>query len=127
MSATGTSVTFCTVKTEDNAASPTPFVSYVDYILDDKVWPVLLLSSESLHSKNAAQHPRVSFFCHTPKAHSNEEAVTLSWVTLTGDLDEIPDDSLQQLKLAFSVIHHASELFLDNMMFGFIRLTPSTV
>jgi hypothetical protein len=127
IAATSTSGTFCTVTTDEASGSPTPFGSYVDYILDDKGWPVLLLSSESIHSKNAAKHPRVSLFCHTPKAHSNEEAVTLSWVTMTGDLEDIPSDSLQQLKLAFSVIHHASEPLLDNKRYGLKRIKPASV
>jgi hypothetical protein len=41
--------TFCTAcKNQDGA----PFGSHVDYILDAKGWPVLLLSDQALHTKN---------------------------------------------------------------------------
>jgi len=41
--------TFCTAcKNQDGA----PFGSHVDYILDSKGWPVLLLSDQALHTKN---------------------------------------------------------------------------
>ena len=49
-----TSGTLCTTSRGEHAPGTegSPFGSYVDYILDDKGWPVLLLSDQSMHTAN---------------------------------------------------------------------------
>lgn len=46
-----TSGTLCTTLGMEGVEG-IPFGSYVDYIIDEKGWPILLLNSQSLHSQN---------------------------------------------------------------------------
>lgn len=46
-----TSGTLCTTSVMADAEG-SPFGSYVDYVLDDNGWPVMLLSAQSLHTIN---------------------------------------------------------------------------
>lgn len=60
--------TLCTTSALDQEQCP--FGSYVDYIIDDKGWPVLLLGEQSLHTQNIKQHDAVSLFCQLPRSVS---------------------------------------------------------
>ena len=55
-----------------------PFGSYVDYILDDLGWPVLLLSDQSLHTQNIRQNPSVSLFCQLPRSQQQQTSLALN-------------------------------------------------
>ena len=46
-----TSGTLCTASVQEGVEG-SPFGSYVDYILDENGWPVLLLSEQSIHTVN---------------------------------------------------------------------------
>jgi len=82
-----------------------PFGSYVDYILDEQGWPVLLLSGQSLHTVNIRQSPLVSLFCQLPKT-AGQTSAALSRVTVMGKIEPCEDrDELAPLKLAFTLVH----------------------
>lgn len=82
-----------------------PFGSYVDYILDDNGWPVLLLSEQSLHTVNIKSSSLVSLFCQLPRSQSGQSAAALSRVTLIGVVEAVKADELSAIKLAFSLVH----------------------
>jgi putative heme iron utilization protein len=74
-----TSGTLCTTSTMKDVTGY-PFGSYVDYILDEKGWPVMLLSDHSLHTQNIQKNPAVSLFIqlprHSPHHHHFNPALT---------------------------------------------------
>jgi putative heme iron utilization protein len=82
-----------------------PFGSYVDYILDEKGWPVLLLSDQSLHTVNIKSSPNVSLFCQLPRSQSAQSAAALSRVTLIGVVEELKQEELPSIKLGFTLVH----------------------
>ena len=82
-----------------------PFGSYVDYILDDSGWPVMLLSEQSLHTMNIKKSPQVSLFCQLPRSQSAQAAAALSRVTIVGTVEPIPAEQLSPIKLAFTLTH----------------------
>lgn len=118
-----TSGTLCTL---DETGNNQPFGSYVDYMLDENGWPVLLLSDQSLHSKNILKNPSVSLFCQLPRAASQESA-SLSRVTVMGSVEPVPAEELPVLKLAFTLIHQYAEQIVDSPRFGFFRIKPGKI
>lgn len=62
-----TSGTLCTTSVQEGVMG-SPFGSYVDYILDENGWPVLLLSKQSIHTVNLMANPQG--MCLVPRTHS---------------------------------------------------------
>lgn len=108
-----TSGTLCTTSVMDDVQGA-PFGSYVDYILDENGWPVLLLSEQSLHTVNVRSHSLVSLFCQLPRSQSKQATAALSRVTLMGSVEAVPDDQLSALKLAFSLVHPYAGTYQTN-------------
>ena len=98
-----TSGTLCTTSVMEKVEG-SPFGSYVDYILDDNGWPVLLLSEQSLHTINIKSSPLVSLFCQLPRSQSGQSAAALSRVTLIGVVEAVKPEDLSAIKLAFSLV-----------------------
>lgn len=98
-----TSGTLCTTSVMEKVEG-SPFGSYVDYILDDNGWPVLLLSEQSLHTINIKSSPLVSLFCQLPRSQSGQSAAALSRVTLIGVVEAVKSEDLSAIKLAFSLV-----------------------
>ena len=103
-----TSGTLCTMSVTEGAEG-VPFGSYVDYVLDDKGWPVLLLSAQSLHTINVKSSSLVSLFAQLPRAQSKQAAAALSRVTVMGDVVGVDPEELSALKLAFTLAHPYAE------------------
>jgi putative heme iron utilization protein len=103
-----------------------PFGSYVDYMLDENGWPVMLLSTQSLHTQNIDYNPSVSLFCQLPRT-SATSAAALSRVTVMGIVEPVPLDDLSVLKLAFTLIHQYSEQIVDSPRFSFYRIKPEKI
>ena len=103
-----TSGTLCTTSVMDDAEG-SPFGSYVDYVLDEKGWPVLLLSAQSLHTININKSPLVSLFTQLPRAQSTQTTAALSRVTVMGDVVGTDKEELSALKLAFTLAHPYAE------------------
>jgi len=104
-----------------------PFGSHADYILDDKGWPVMLLSQYAVHSKNIAERPEASLFCQLPKAQSFQQAAALSRVSITGRIVRVEQEELLTLGLAFSLVHSYAEQLLDNEQFFMVKLQPERI
>jgi putative heme iron utilization protein len=108
-----------------------PYGSYVDYILDEKGWPVLLLNNNSLHTQNIRQHSAVSLFCHLPQhVHGNigeSNTAALSRVNILGRIEKIPANELNPLKFAFILVHPYAEQIAESPKFAFYRVQPQRI
>jgi len=104
-----------------------PFGSYVDYILDENGWPVLLLSDQSLHTQNLNKNPSVSLFCQLPRSQTTQMTAALSRVTIMGTVEPVPADQLNALRLAYTIVHPYSEQLVDSNKFRFVRIRPSKI
>lgn len=120
-----TSGTLCTISEMGNPSNM-PFGSYVDYILDESGWPVLLLSDQSLHTQNILKNPSVSLFCQIPRAEA-QSAASLSRVTVMGNVESVQDEELGTLKLAFTLLHQYADQIVDSPRFKFYRIRPSKI
>lgn len=121
-----TSGTLCTTSVMDDVEG-SPFGSYVDYILDDSGWPVMLLSEQSLHTMNIKKSPQVSLFCQLPRSQSAQATAALSRVTIVGTVEPIPIEQLSPIKLAFTLIHQYAEQIADSPKFSFCRIKPQKI
>lgn len=121
-----TSGTLCTTSVIDDVLGA-PFGSYVDYILDEKGWPVLLLSEQSLHTQNIKANPQVSLFCQLPRSQYGQSAAALSRVTLIGKVEPVPQDDLSPVKLAFTLVHQYADQIVDSPKFMFYRIRPDKI
>lgn len=105
-----------------------PFGSYVDYILDEKGWPVLLLNEQSMHTQNIRKCPSVSLFCQLPRGlEANTENAALSRATFMGNVERVPNEELSALKFAFILLHPYSEQIADSPKFSFYRIKPEKI
>ena len=121
-----TSGTLCTTSIMDDVQG-SPFGSYVDYILDENGWPVLLLSEQSLHTVNIKQNPQVSLFAQLPRSQSAQATAALSRVTVMGTVEAVPADHLSPIKMAFTLIHQYAEQIADSPKFAFYRIKPTKI
>ena len=106
-----TSGTLCTTSVMESVEG-FPFGSYVDYILDDNGWPVLLLSDQSLHTVNIKSSQKVSLFCQLPRSQSSQAAAALSRVTLIGNVEAVKQEELSAIRLAFSLVHQYAGIYV---------------
>lgn len=120
-----TSGTLCTTSVMEGVEG-SPFGSYVDYILDDKGWPVLLLSDQSMHTANIGVNPLVSLFSQLPRA-PGQTAAALSRVTVMGKIVEPSQEELSALKFAFTLIHSYAEQIVDSPRFKFYKIQPNNI
>lgn len=121
-----TSGTLCTTSVMDGAQG-IPFGSYVDYILDDRGAPVLLLSEQSLHTVNINQNPLVSLFCQLPRSQYGQAAAALSRVTVMGKIEAVPPEEMAAIKLAFTLVHQYAEQIVDSPKFRFCKIQPQKI
>lgn len=121
-----TSGTLCTTSVMEDV-NGAPFGSYVDYILDERGWCVLLLSEQSLHTSNIVKNPLVSLFCQLPRSQYAQSAAGLSRVTMLGTVEKVPDHDLSAVKLAFTLVHQYAEQIVDSPKFTFYRIKPQRI
>jgi len=121
-----TSGTLCTSSVMEGVEG-FPFGSYVDYILDSKGWPVLLLSEQSLHTANVKENPNVSLFCQLPRSQSAQTLAALSRVTTIGKITPVDPEELSALKLAFTLVHPYAEQLVESPKFSFRKIKPEKI
>ena len=121
-----TSGTLCTTSVEPGVEG-TPFGSYVDYILDNNGWPVLLLSEQSLHTVNVKSNPSLSLFCQLLRSHSSQSAAALSRVTILGTIQAVPTEELSAIKMAFTIAHSYATQIADSPKFSFYKIKPDKI
>jgi len=119
----GTLCTSC--KNQEGA----PFGSHVDYVLDAKGWPVLLLNEQSLHTGNVKVDPRASLFAQMPsKVGEGQPSSAMARVTVMGQVVPVEDvDELFTLRATYSVTHGFAALLVENDQFKFYKLKPERV
>lgn len=132
VSAVCTSGTFCTTCAGNEHADVkgSPFGSYVDYVLDERGWPVLLLGEQSLHTRNIKQNSAVSLFCQLPRSESSTSAASLSRVTISGDVQKVDladQAELTACKLAFTIAHTYAEQIVESPIFSFYKIKPRKI
>ena len=88
---------------------------------------VLLLSEQSLHTINISKNPLVSLFCQLPRSKQDQAAAALSRVTVIGKVENIKDEELSPLKLAFTLVHQYAEQIVDSPKFKFYRIKPQKI
>lgn len=121
-----TSGTLCTTSVEPGVEG-TPFGSYVDYILDNNGWPVLLLSEQSLHTVNVKSNPSLSLFCQLPRSHATQSAAALSRVTILGTIQPVEPEELSAIKMAFTIAHSYAIQIADSPKFSFYKIRPDKI
>lgn len=122
-----TSGTLCTTSVQDGVEGA-PFGSYVDYILDQNGWPVLLLSEQSIHTVNLKAEPAVSLFAQLPRSRNSQTTAALSRVSIIGKVEPLVEkDELRQLSFAFTLVHPYAEQIVDSPKFSFYRIKPDKI
>jgi len=105
-----------------------PFGSYVDYILDEKGWPVLLLNEQSMHTQNIRHSQAVSLFVQLPRGREPTTTnAALSRVTFMGKVEKVPNEEITALKFAFILLHPYAEQIADSNKFSFFRIKPDKI
>ena len=104
-----------------------PFGSYVDYILNDDGWPVLLLSEQSVHTQNVEHDPRVSMFAQLPRSRAGQTTAALSCVSFMGTVVDIDEEERDRVTLAFTLVHPYAEQIVDSPKFKFKKIKPDRI
>jgi hypothetical protein len=117
--------TLCSLSKSDEIEG-SPYGSSVDFITDEKGWPVLLLSDLSEHAQNIQSHPQVSLSCQLPTSqYYGEQPSDLGQVTIVGEM--IPILSRREkiiLQHAFPLAHPHAEPFIHSSKHSFQKIKP---
>jgi heme iron utilization protein len=124
-----TSGTLCTSSGHEGIEGA-PFGSYVDYVLDDKGNPVLLMNEMSMHTINIRENALnngglVTLF--TQLAGTGQD---VSRCSLTGTITKIDPktaDDIDTIRMRYSIAHAYADQVMDSPKFDFYRLVPSKI
>jgi putative heme iron utilization protein len=125
-----TSGTLCTISREPGIEGA-PFGSFVDYVLDDKGNPILLMNEMSMHTINIrntkSSSPLVTLF--TQLEDENTEGQDISRCSVTGLLQPIDpsDPDMDAIRMRYSISHSYADQVMDSPKFQFYRLTPHKI
>lgn len=119
-----TTGTLCTTSSNKDIAG-IPFGSYVDYILNEQGWPIVLLNVNAVHTQNIEKSNKVSLFIQLPKLPYGQTMAAVSRVTMMGTVQKICDDDvLNPIKFAFLLVHPHTEAIIDSSKFQFYEVQP---
>jgi hypothetical protein len=119
--------TLCSTSISDGI-SGSPFGSSVDYITDDKGWPILLLNQFSEHSQNILTNPSVSLFCQLPTSQYYGEIPSgLGHVTIVGNIVPITKREELTCRYAFPLVHPHTESYLSSSKYSFMKIQPKKI
>ena len=120
-----TSGTLCTLSGSEGIEG-SPFGSYVDYVLDDDGFPVLLMNEMSMHTMNIYNNPDnfVTLF-----VQSSGLGQDVSRCSLTGKVEKIDPTSpdMDALRMRYSITHAYADQVMDSPKFAFYRLVPTKI
>jgi heme iron utilization protein len=121
-----TSGTLCTVSTEQGIQGA-PFGSFVDYVLDDGGYPILLMNDMSMHTINIRSNPVVTLF--TQLSSVSDEGQDVSRCSVTGVLKAVDgaDAAWDTIRMRYSIAHTYADQVMDSPKFKFYRLEPEKV
>jgi putative heme iron utilization protein len=100
-----------------------PFVSIVPYVLDERAWPVVLVSRLAEHTRNMAADARVSLFVHEALADVQAGAR----VTLMGQGTRLEDPDGIKARYFRYFPHARSYYDTDTLDFDFYCIEPVTL
>jgi len=117
--------TLCTIDREGGV----PFGSHVDYVLDAKGWPVLLVSDQSLHTLNLAENPSASMFIQMPADTTRGQTnAAMSRISLVGTVVPVDDaDELFTIRTDYTVAHEYALRLVESPKFSFVKLQPDKI
>ena len=135
-----TSGTLCTVSGHDGIEGA-PFGSFVDYVLDDRGNPVLLMNEMSMHTINIEQNaispkedgkvsPLVTLFTQlTSDMGSAPQGQDVSRCSFTCRVEKIPRDApdMDAIRMRYSLAHTYADQVMDSPKFAFYRLLPEKI
>lgn len=143
-----TSGTLCTVSSHDGIMGA-PFGSFVDYVLDAKGNPVLLMNEMSMHTINiernalnpsqqqqqdggvgAGVSPLVTLFTQLASDDaSSPQGQDVSRCSFTCRVEKIPSnaDDMDVIRMRYSLTHAYADQVMDSPKFAFYRLIPEKI
>ena len=120
-----TSGTLCTLSCHEGIEG-SPFGSYVDYVLDDNGYPVLLMNEMSMHTMNIHNNADglVTLFMQ-----SSGIGQDVSRCSLTGKVEKIDPNApdMDTLRMRYSITHAYADQVMDSPKFAFYRLVPTKI
>lgn len=119
--------TLCTTSNSPGIEG-SPFGTSIDYITDEKGWPILLMNEGSEHSNNIKLNPRVSLYCQLPTPqYYGEIPSALGKVTIVGDIIPINKREEVTYKCAFPLVHPHTEALVQSSKYFFRKLRPARI
>lgn len=117
--------TLCTIDKDGGV----PFGSHVDYVLDAKGWPVLLVSDQSLHTLNLRENPSASMFIQMPADTSRGQTnAAMSRISLVGTVVPVDDaDELFTIRTDYTVAHEYALRLVESPKFSFVKVRPEKI
>jgi|Dee2metaT_26_FD_contig_41_296369_length_1370_multi_3_in_0_out_0_1 putative heme iron utilization protein len=121
--------TFCTSCAGAEMGNGFPFGSHVDYVLDGKGWPVMLLNDQSMHTVNVNANPKASLFAQMPStAGVGQPSAAMARVTVCGEIVPVEDqDELYALRATYSVTHGFAAMLVESDKFKFMKMKPEKI
>jgi hypothetical protein len=146
-----TSGTLCTVSSHEGMEGA-PFGSFVDYVLDDRGNPVLLMNEMSMHTINIEQNalkgteqnsistdgtcsPLVTLFTQLSDnaagggSNNAPQGQDVSRCSFTCRVEKIPKDApdMNTIRMRYSLTHTYADQVMDSPKFAFYRLLPEKI
>jgi putative heme iron utilization protein len=137
-----TSGTLCTVSSYDGIEGA-PFGSFVDYVLDARGNPVLLMNEMSMHTINIERNalsrnggeagsPGVSLvtlFTQLASDASAPQGQDVSRCSFTCRVEKIPPNAedMDVIRMRYSLTHAYADQVMDSPKFAFYRLIPERI
>jgi len=132
-----TSGTLCTTSNHDGIEGA-PFGSFVDYVLDDDGFPVLLMSDLSMHTKNildaGLDKAMVTLFAQIDdKSNANQNAEKgqdvsrCSFTAKVQKIDPMDAEDYDSIRMKYSIAHVYADQVMDSPRFDFYRLIPQAI
>ena len=97
-----------------------PFGSLMPYALDDRGYPIFLVSTMAMHTQNLQADPRASLFVAEP--HASGDPLGASRVTLIGNVCKAPDTELVGTRDVYLKRYPDSKYWVDFDDFFFYRM-----
>jgi putative heme iron utilization protein len=126
-----TSGTLCTSSYMDEIEGA-PFGSFVDYVLDDKGNPVLLMNEMSMHTVNiqkAGPDGLVTLFAQLGGPNQSSHGQDVSRCSITGTIEKIESSSADwdAIRMRYGIAHTYADQVMDSPKFHFYRLYPTKI
>lgn len=98
-----------------------PFGSLMPYTLDERGWPIFLISNMAMHTQNLEADLRASLFVGQA---GDGDPLGTARATLIGDVLLVPDGEIAAARECYLSRHENSRFWVDFKDFGFYRLQP---